>query len=206
MISRRRDFQEISSGSALPIVVGGPLMVLYQKELAMLERSYAKAVLVLVILLMIPATVLATETSNPAAETQGQDRTEPAAPADRQIDQEPAELPGANELEQPQDPQLGETSLPEARNVLTCSEYCGQGVYVSCSCSGSGTCSSQSGWSGWVECLCNEGSDDEEVCPGYGGGGCSPPPTTCKHGIPCSSGSCTCGTGTCINGYCNCEA
>jgi hypothetical protein len=130
---------------------------------------------------------------------------EPAAPAAADA------APGGPAVEAPAEPIAGQPGelqpldpfTPAPQTKLDCSEYCGQGVYVSCHCDGSGTCTSQSGWSGWVECLCNSGPDDEEVCPGYGGGGC-PPASSCPSGKPCTSGSCICGTGTCVNGSCNC--
>jgi len=176
-----------------------------QKEILMFAKTYSR-ILLLLIVLLLPGMALASGTPEadavPATKVQAQeqDGTESTAPTD----QEPVELPGAGKFEQPQDPELAEPLVPKARNVLTCTEYCGQGVSVSCSCSGGGTCSSQSGWAGWVECLCNQGTDDEEVCPGYGQG-CTPGPG-CTSGRFCTSGGCECGSGTCINGRCNCEA
>lgn len=151
--------------------------------------------LVLIALLTLVAAPLRADQADATDSATAATETAPARPAE-----DPAAEPDADPS-----PDL-DLFVPEADQKLYCSEYCGNGVWVSCSCPGSGTCTSESGWYGWVECLCNGATDDEEVCPGYPGPGCQNPPSKCIDGASCTP-ECGCAEGTCMgNGTCNCLA
>lgn len=128
--------------------------------------------------------------ADPAADPEGAPKTLP----------DPAVEPEDSPQELPD-----ELFVPDPVYVLYCEEDCPDGSTISCSCPGTGSCTSGGGGSGpvWIECLCNGATDDEDQCP-FTPPPCTPQRSTCKSGISCTCDG-NCGSGTCWNGTCNCD-